>query len=77
MKCRAYEDAYTKTIQHIVDIVERYTWLFEDTKQNIAVETLQMDLNEVTESAASNGIADALADLEAMSRIENVTSVRI
>lgn len=77
MKCRAYELAYARTYQYIVDILERFTWVFEETDLQFAREHLEMDVNDVTLDAVQNGVADAFWDLQAATKVENVTSVRV
>lgn len=77
MKCRAYEQAYAGVFEFIIDTLERFTWVFEETDLQFAREHLGMDVNDVTLNAVQNGIADAFGDLHEMAKVKNVTSVRV
>ena len=77
MKCKAYETAYARTYQYVIEMLERFTWVFEETPLQIAREHLDMDVNDVTLDAVQNGVADAMWDLQASAKVENVTSVRV
>ena len=77
MKCKAYETAYARTYRYVIEMLERFTWVFEETPLQIAREHLDMDVNDVTLEAVQNGVTDAMWDLQASAKVENVTSVRV
>ena len=77
MKCRAYEQAYTETIWFVLDTVDCFTCALEEMELDFAQKHTGVEVNDVTRDAVRNAVSDAFGDLYAMTKVENVTSVRV
>ena len=76
-KCEAYEEAFTRMFQYVINELEQRDDILWHTNLQIAEELIDMEWNDVTEQAVANGVEDAIAKMYQFADKVNVVSVRV
>ena len=73
----AYVTAYTGMFQYVINELEGGSDIWKYESERIAEDFVEMELDDVIRQSAANGIEDALGDIYASAKRENVHNIRI